>query len=846
QTTINDVTNFALYQANQRTYEAAFLKNFIAHALHPDVIHQRFGNQSREPTSIARYLQSVTNNIKEIMDRIIRNTHIKCVYFLAVEDAQSLPFINVHHLKEDLFSDFGPQNLISVAPRLNQAWHRVHNLSDMVSYSTTDYPQTNRRLPFAEVEEACIKLLNPKFLHRLSAGEVMQIGSEMNNPTQNKPLALPFINRDSSSSSVYTPSVSLSTPFNASPARPKVQGETDLGHLPSSQNSVELLHGHQKLNTSGPTSPILLENIVGYSDNGADTANSTAQHVVTNNQALRSWEARLLDDHRRQLTRIQFNSTSRSYYRPPFITDAIKKAVVNGIVEPPTSEVYSLIHEYDARQAKRSLPKHGIAANQIQALTSTVDLPEDSLVQPIEPHRHNRGLAKANKKSNPLSNVRTNRSKMRQVDKPPRKKVRTMADQRRYNKDTPLHHPSGSKKLESHQILPSGAYFERKDPDEKFVWRCGIKHAMGYYYNAGDRRNCVGCFTHIDKNPNKKWMDFYMPTKSHFFQPAPPYVIWKPNKPLEKEVKQNNISHNGIAKAAYWYAINLGSSQTEATEKAIEAVQVHLRPKPKPEAEPTPEPEPEPIDLGPHPSGSTKMEHGQGIPQFHYFERKYRHEEFAWRCDVSHALGRYYMAGDKRSCPGCGSNRGGKGRQLEMDFYLPLGAVIRQVARGLMKWVPRRPYKVKNGTTKPQMQSHNQICSKKYWELVDGGEDLDSALALAIQATDDHLDQLACSESSEDSSSEESEEEQMQENKIGPSGSHTKSMDVDSLFSSDHSEVVPTILSMVTKKRKREDSSDEEDEEDGKEQVQGVIEEKVAIIEVSSSSDDSSSSSDSE
>jgi hypothetical protein len=47
-------------------------------------------------------------------------------------------------------------------------------------------------------------------------------------------------------------------------------------------------------------------------------------------------------------------------------------------------------------------------------------------------------------------------------------------------------HPSGSRTLEAHQQLPPDAYFQPKSPSEKPVWRCGIKHPMGYYYNARD------------------------------------------------------------------------------------------------------------------------------------------------------------------------------------------------------------------------------------------------------------------------------------------------------------------------------------------------------------------------
>ena len=65
-------------------------------------------------------------------------------------------------------------------------------------------------------------------------------------------------------------------------------------------------------------------------------------------------------------------------------------------------------------------------------------------------------------------------------------------------------HPSGSTTLESHQLLPLNAYFTPTDPSEKPAWRCAIRHALGHYYNAGDRKNCPGCFTALSDNINAK------------------------------------------------------------------------------------------------------------------------------------------------------------------------------------------------------------------------------------------------------------------------------------------------------------------------------------------------------
>lgn len=301
---------------------------------------------------------------------------------------------------------------------------------------------------------------------------------------------------------------------------------------------------------------------------------------------------------------------------------------------------------------------------------------------------------------------------------------------------------SSSQTLENHQVLPPNAYFEQTKHGEQPAWRCGIKHAMGYYYNAGDRKNCPGCFTSVNENPKLKWMDFYMPSRAHFFQPAPG-IVWKPSKQYVKQRRSKHLSHNSIAKEAFWAAMNAGASADEARQKGIEAVEEHLRSKlpPEPVPQPTPEPSPEPIDLGPHPSGSKTMEHGQDLPECAYWEKEDPEDELAWRCDVNHALGRYYLAGNKKCCPGCGSNKQGIAKQAEMDFHLPSGVVVRQDAPTLVSWKPRKPYKTKHPKNKkPQAVTHNQICSRLYWDAVDAGQAHEEALAIAIRETDDHLD----------------------------------------------------------------------------------------------------------
>ncbi|KAF2473100.1 uncharacterized protein BDR25DRAFT_387217 [Lindgomyces ingoldianus] len=316
-------------------------------------------------------------------------------------------------------------------------------------------------------------------------------------------------------------------------------------------------------------------------------------------------------------------------------------------------------------------------------------------------------------------------------------------------------HPSGSQTLEPHQVLPQGAYFEAKGPEDKFVWRCGINHALGYYYNSGDRKVCPGCFTHIEYQRKHITMDFYMPIKTFSRQPAPDGVIWKPT-PIyatqrvrttsENVSHKGHVSHNGVAKLVYWEYIQAGSTEAGARQKAIEYMEEYLAAKVKPESEPTPEPESESedeqVEPEPHPSGSKTMEHGQELPLGSYWQKQERHEEFAWRCDSNHALGRYYLAGDKRTCPGCGSNKSGKAKHATMDFYMEEGTTVRQTAENLVDWQPRRPYKTKSSGKEKKVtaSTHNQYAAKVYWEAVDNGRTAAEAMKLALDKTDAWVD----------------------------------------------------------------------------------------------------------
>jgi hypothetical protein len=475
------------------------------------------------------------------------------------------------------------------------------------------------------------------------------------------------------------------------------------------------------------------------------------------------WQAQLIEDHKARLaqkTLVQQQHPQRLLQDTKSI---IETAVAANILKPPSGEVQRLIDAHASKETGKLQQSSHVETGPTRRPVPTVKSKgkrKSNATGGLPNKKPHKGSATRASAASPRNAKIANANKPEGNPSRPAKRVDT--EQKTEAKAPPRPHPSGSKTLELHQVLPPDAYFEKVDDDEKPVWRCGIRHPLGYYYNAGDRRQCPGCNTNVDHNPQAKVMDFYMPSRAYFYQEAPG-VVWKPLKPLANPRKCNSLSHNGFAKDVFWQAKEDGYDSDIAREMAVEALKDHLKPKPKPEPEPSPEPEPEPADLGPHPSGSTTMEHGQNIPGCHYFEQAEPGEQFAWRCDIAHALGRYYMAGDRKSCPGCGSNRGGAGKQATMDFYLPPSVVVRQEAPGFIQWKPRKPYRLKNPSKKTkQLVSHNQICAANYWRNIDNGMEPEEALATATKDTDESL-AVKEEEHSDSDDSEESEKEDPQE-----------------------------------------------------------------------------------
>jgi hypothetical protein len=711
QLTMDELSKFVLYQANQKIYEAMFVKMFVSHALHPDRINlkESLDDNAEAVAKIEGYLQDVSNNVSQLTNKMIWNAHFKTTNFLAKSGQDCLPFINIDNFKSSLFNESDAQNSHPIVQKMNQSWHRICKPSDMVKHAATGYPIGTHYSPFEDIQEATTQNL---FVDKgLTTGRIMK-------PPMKKRVLPGPARRDSKT----LPQVRVGL-FSIPTNRPGYTGpESGLSTSKARREIIPDPTLEGNITSRLPVPTFANSNAPNLSIRNSDMMHPDAEPSPLEQPSRldilfaepnidpgqKNWRMRLISDHKRRLAERRVRAPGTP---PREIKSIIARAVERGLLQRSTTQAQ---YQPERHVAKR---RQTLYVSTVNTTPTFGGLASSSCPRP--------------KSVFPSKGSGGNR---RRFGQPPHKKLKIQPNDRPLSKS-----PSGSRTLEPHQVLPPNAYFKPEAArDEKPVWRCGINHCMGNYYNAGDRSFCIGCNTNIKKMEGAKTMDFYLPSKTYFFQAAPE-ITWKPSK-LVKEVKKSSRTfHNAIAKAAWYAACNTGATEEEALQQAREAVLEHIRPKPKrePDLKPTPEPEPEPMDHGPHPSGSTTMEHGQGIPQCHSFRKIDKFSEFAWRCDGGHALGRYYMAGDKHTCPGCGLGRTAKGGRWEkMDFFMPSGAVVRQEAPDLVEWRPRRK-RAKEGTL---ITTHNQICTKFYHDGLDRGQTPGQALAFSIKATDEHLD----------------------------------------------------------------------------------------------------------
>jgi hypothetical protein len=853
QPTKDDYMKSVLYQANQKAYEATLLKKFVAHALHPDRVAECFDDVENR-AAVGPYLQSVIQNVKGMADKMIWNAHCRAVNLLANDNRDGAPFLDVNQLSQRIFSDFGPNNTVSVVERLNESWHRAIPEPAMVQMSTKQYPIGSNSSPLEEIDEIADKIFNEAVASReLPTGRATKplyrrkgkgcgepgavLREEPQTPSRCNWLAFPSFDAHNE----------LSNPPLTSPNHRNTRsgvrvldksGVVEESPVPEDLLDLQPASGchPKKYHNHAEASPTRLEDL--YDRYGAHALDSdridTPAHSEDDELVAKvpSWRMRLITDHKRRLTQ-RWGNPPQTLRRVllPSIKEVIAEAMKRGY--RPTSDDYEsklkIIEVREQRQAT-ALSSATSQSNKVQSHSEqSRSLNHDSATKKQHVnHVENPKKRQKTNASSSLSNKVKKSTSIEQIEMGSSGQVEEPHVQRQHStlaSSFPAH-PSGSTTLEPHQSLPTNAYFEPQNPDEKPAWRCGTGHSLGYYYNAGNRTACPGCFVNIKDNLNKRYMDFYLPQSAYSFQPAPD-LVWTPSRRYDKERRSKSLCHNSIAKAAYWAAIDTKASAALARQAGEDAVRTALQARAPKKPPPTPIPEPK-VDLGPHPSGSATMEHGQDLPTCAYFEPQGKDAEHAWRCDVNHALGRYYLAGDKRSCPGCGSNKTGGGKHFEMDFYMPRGAVVRQEAPELSHWAPRKAYKQRNSktgqSTRTKYPTHNQYCSQKYFNLIDQGHTPQDAVKMAIEELDAEL-----------------------ESKLTQGKSRSVSENVQGVREtrSQRNSRERCKTSSVPTKRSASVLNDDETGDGGSENLEEETVEQ-AVIEISSSSDEETSGSDSE
>ncbi|KAI4707274.1 hypothetical protein J4E89_008214 [Alternaria sp. Ai002NY15] len=793
-----DYVNYVLYQASQKAYEATFMNNFVAHALHPDRLAQCSEDATSDRQSIAEYMKSVSHEVNSITKKMIWNGHCRTVHLLAGDGMDGAPFLDLHTLDTRPFSKYGPGNLFPVADRVNVSWHRTCSHPSMVRYSTKEYELGYHAGPLEDLDAVFQTLFRKEnFGVTLPIGRAVKPSTSKKRKGQNMLGAATRDDKIASSRRNWIPFPQLVTMSDCNDPQSTTSTPLDIGHEAKAadvrqeprilSDLTQLYHDPMDApfpddaQEEGSHQPFpRYEDLFGSHDSGvpiSDQAGACKQgngneHV----EKVHHWRTRLINDHKRRLTLKWGNPPQALNHAFQNFKQVVTAAMSMGI-RPIAHDYQKKLEAIAARERLReqagSFARSQQNSESLSTETTTPDsrasqcLPMDSDMNTPESSSFSSPQILRRDIGGPLSNSESDKTPSEPSKKKRRKNegankqvMRSHSTQQKStaskpgkqsthqsivkspsaNKSLSLH-PSGSTTLELHQHLPPDAYFEPISVDEKYAWRCRCKHAMGHYYNSGNRKNCRGCNTSLSDNHAFE-MDFYMPLRSFYHQPAPD-MRWKPSKQTARLRKSDRPCHNAVAKDAYWEAISAGATEEEARQIAVDAVVHYLRPKVQPKGptpEPTPEPEPEP-DLGPHPSGSTTMEHGQEIPDGYYWKKQKADEKLAWRCDVNHGLGRYYLAGDKKTCPGCGTGRTSLGKSEDMDFYLPSGVVVRQEAPGLSIWKPRKPYKIgKPATTKREPVSHNQMCAKVYFELLAQAHEAEEALALAIERVDSELD----------------------------------------------------------------------------------------------------------
>jgi hypothetical protein len=337
-----DYVNYVLYQANQKAYEATFLNTFIAHALHPDRIAQCSEDPTGSIPTVVEYMESVIHEVDSITRRMIWNAHCRTVHLLAKDGKDGAPFLDINAFDTKPFSDYGPSNLFPAAKRMDASWHLTSPSPLMVQYSTKEYELGCQASPLEEIDD-----FNNTVFRRINIGGVLPTGRAVKLSTSGKregqsiPGAavredranppcgswLPFAPLDSASGS------HVSQPIADTPVSIIHQADLD-GARQEYGASISPAYAHDRLSYSSPTHP---EISFGHCD--VETSNSdNAMQSIEYTEKVNPWRMRLVNDHKRRLT--------RKWGNPPQTIDCAVRSFKQAVTAAISMGIHPIAHDY--------------------------------------------------------------------------------------------------------------------------------------------------------------------------------------------------------------------------------------------------------------------------------------------------------------------------------------------------------------------------------------------------------------------------------------------------------------------------------------------------------------------
>ncbi|KAJ8106524.1 hypothetical protein OPT61_g9477 [Boeremia exigua] len=375
-----DFAHFALYQANQKAYEATFLKHFANHVLHPSQIDRCFLEGNDAYSSIQKYAACLSTNINAITNKMVWNAHCRAVNLLGNAGKEGAPFWDINSFDRDVFAEFDFNNPTPVVHRMNESWHRTAPKPPMVRYTTTDYPVGQHCSPFEEIDEVADTLFNPEaFGGSLPAGRIVRRptsrkgkgeglpgasvrDSSMSTRNDNwlAPLVPPVAFQSNQQTSAEVLAFPRGDQVDQAAAEPQISGDFRQFQCDSPGDRLSQTAPAVALQPIDDPPPVELTRLeLLFQEFGAD-ALSDHRHACANTLSqehvnqVPTWPSRLLADHKRRLTQKSPQMLQKAL---PGIRSAVSEALSRGYrpVDPGFEDILVDIEE---REQSGTLQKH--------------------------------------------------------------------------------------------------------------------------------------------------------------------------------------------------------------------------------------------------------------------------------------------------------------------------------------------------------------------------------------------------------------------------------------------------------------------------------------------------------